>query len=238
MIRLALALALLLAPAAASAASRSFTVGSFDRLRVDGPFEVRVATGRSPGATAEGDRQILDRLDIAVQGTTLVVRMGNSGWGETPGSSGSNGGSGGAPVVTLTTPDLVAATIQSGAKVTISRMAAQRVDLSINGAGSLALAAADTDQLNVTVYGAGVLSVGGRAARARLLTSGPGTVDAAELTVNDLIVRLDGTGETRAAARYTAQVTSTGLGKVTVLGNAKCTVQATAGGPVECGPKL
>ena len=71
--------------------------------------------------------------------------------------------------------------------------------------------------------------------RARLIGSGPGAIDASALAVNDLTVHLDGVGAIKAAARYTAQVTNSGLGTVTVAGNAKCRVDAAAGGPVVCG---
>ena len=216
----------------AFAADRSYSVGSFERVRVEGPFEVRINTGGSPGARASGDAKLIEQLDIIVNGGTLVVRLGSRGWGETPTSSRIT-----APVVTLSTPRLIAASVVAGGRVTIGAMKAQRVDLAITGAGSLTVPAVDADQLNTTVIGTGVLTVGGRASRARLQTNGPGATDATALTVNDLTVRVEGSGETRATARYTAQVTSTGLGKVVVSGPAKCTVTASAGGPVECGER-
>lgn len=220
----------LLSATPASAADRVFSIGSYDRVRVDGPFEVRIVTGTSPGAKASGDRQLLERLAIAVNGTTLTVRIGTGGWGETPLRR-----DGSAPVVTLSTPRLTTLFVTAGAQVRVDRMKAQRIDLSITGSGRLAVAQADTDQLYASILGAGSVTLGGRANRARLLTDGAGTMDATDLAVNDLTVRLDGPGETRAAARYTAAVTSTGLGSVTVTGKAKCTVQASAGGPVRCG---
>lgn len=232
MIRLVIALALFAPAAPAFAAERSFSVGSFDRVRVDGPFEVRVTTGSSPTARASGSGALLERVDVDLNGTTLIVRMGNGGWGETPGKAG-----GSAPVITLSTPRLIAATVSAGARVAITKMASQRIDVGVTGAGVLTIARADADQLNATLVGTGQITLGGRASRARLLTNGPGTIDASALSVNDLIVRLEGAGETKAAARYTAQVTSNGLGKVTVSGTAKCTVKAIAGGPVACGAK-
>ena len=52
---------------------------------------------------------------------------------------------------------------------------------------------------------------------------------------NVVAVLLDGPGETKAAARYTAHITNLGLGAVAVAGSPKCTVVARAGGPVACG---
>lgn len=223
-------LALLLVAAPAAAADRVFSVGSFERVRIDGPFEVRIVTGGSPNAKASGDRQMLERLTIAVNGSVLTVRMGNSGWGEMPQARPS-----GPPVITLSTPRLTSLAISAGARASVTRMATQRIDLSVIGAGTLTLDRADADELRASLMGSGTVTIGGRANRATLLTDGPGTIDASTMTVNDLTVQMAGAGETKAAARYTAQVTTTGLGRVTVTGGAKCVVRAVAGGPVTCG---
>lgn len=225
-----LALILFSLPCAAQAAEHRYAFGSYDRVRIEGPFEVNITTGVPPGALATGDARTIDGLDIAVQGATLIVRMGHQGWGETP-----VGAARARPVITLTTPALSAAFINGGARVTIVGMKAQRVDLSVNGSGTVTVGGADTDQLFATIIGAGTMTLSGRAARARLVTNGAGNVDASGLAVNDLSILQDGTGETRAAARYTAQVNSTGLGHVVVTGRPKCLVHAAAGGPVECG---
>ena len=209
-------------------ATRTVSVGSFDRIRVDGPFEVRVAIG-APRATIVGERAD-DSVVVRIDGTTLSVRKGVGGWGERPRPSGSS-----PTVVMLSTPGLTSASVAAGGRLTIARMRGMRVDVTVSGNGSLALAAADTDQLNATLIGTGQMTLAGHAARARLVTSGPGAIDASALVVNDLTVHLDGVGETKAAARYTAQVTNSGLGTVTITGNAKCRVDAAAGGPVVCG---
>ncbi|KQM49213.1 hypothetical protein ASE69_10525 [Sphingomonas sp. Leaf208] len=229
--RYVLAASLLLSSPAfaqSSATSRTVSVGSFDRVRVEGPFEVRVTIG-SPRATITGPRGA-DDVTVRVDGTTLSVRKGTDGWGEQPRSGGA-----GPTVVTLSTPELTSASVAAGGRLTIAKMRGMRVDVTVSGNGSLALAAADTDQLNATLIGTGQMTLAGRAARARLVTSGPGAIDASGLAVNDLTVHLDGVGETKAAARYTAQVTNSGLGTVTITGNAKCRVDAAAGGPVVCG---
>ena len=212
-----------------SRASRTVSVGSFDRVRVEGPFEVRVAIG-SPRATITGDSRMTETVAVRVDGTTLSVRKGTGGWGEQPRKGGS-----GPIVITLSTPGLTSASVAAGGRLTIARMRGMRVDVTVSGNGNLSLAAADTDQLNATLIGTGQMTLAGRAARARLVTSGPGAIDASALVVDDLTVHLDGVGETKAAARYTAQVTNGGLGTVKVTGKAKCRVDAEAGGPVVCG---
>lgn len=231
MIRPLSMLALLLVSGAAQAAERRYAVGSFDRIRVEGPFDVRLATGRSPGASAAGDAHATDDLDIRVEGTTLIVRAGVNGWGEQPVA-----GSPGAAVVSVSTGMIRGAVVVGGGRLTIGGpVRGQRIDLSLTGSGSLGVAGLDADQLFVALLGSGDIALAGKAAKVRLTTSGPGRIAAAPLDAGDLIVRLDGNGETVATARYTANVTTTGIGSATIYGTPACTVKAMAGGPISCG---
>lgn len=229
MLRPITALCLLLAASPALAASRNYSVTSFERIRVEGPFEVKLATGKPPSGHAEADPRTLDLLELRVEGTTMIVRLSGNGWGETPKAART------APVITLTTPALRAAVVNAGGRLAIAPMKGQRLDIAVNGSGAISVTGADADQFNATVIGSGSIAASGKAARVQLLSNGSGTIDAAGLAANDLIVRVDGTGETRAMAKFTAKVTTNGLGKVSVAGNPACTVNAIAGGPVICG---
>ena len=219
--------AVLATPAAAD--DRSFSLGSFERVRVEGPFRVMVATG-SPGAKARADRATLDRLSITANGGTLVVRMGGAGWAEQPRLAKAQ-----VPEITLTTPRLAALAIGAGAEVTAAAMKGPRVDLTVTGPGSLRVARVEAEQLVGTLIGGGAMTLAGKAGTARLSLNGTGTIVAPELVADNAVIRLEGPGEIATHARYAAQVTSTGLGRVTVAGSPKCTVRAPAGGPVTCG---
>lgn len=211
---------------------RNFTVTSFERIRVAGPFDVRVEAGKAPSAHAEADPDTLDGLVISVDGTTLTVRRNVNGWAEAQ-----RGIAPSVAVVTLTTPVLHGALVTGGGKLAVAGPAGQRVDLAVNGAGALAVTGAKADQLLATVIGPGSMTLAGRVARAQLQTNGTGAIDASGLDASDLSIRLDGPGQTRAAARYTANIINTGLGQVEVSGNPACKVSAPAGGPVLCGKR-
>lgn len=223
-------LLVVLVPLPAAAAERVVSVGSFERVRVDGPFEVRIVAGASPAAKVTGDRDLIERVAVAVNGATLTVRLGTGGWGErfaNPKAA--------PPVITLFTPRLTNLAVSAGARTSVNRMTGQQVAVSVQGSGSLVVDRIEADQFTAALLGAGALTVSGRTNRARLSSDGTGTIDATNMAVKDLVVQLNGLGETRAMARQTAQVTTSGLGKVTVSGPAKCTVRAASGGPVICG---
>lgn len=222
-------LALLAVPA--SAAERNVGVGSFDRLRVEGPFEVRVVTGGSPRVRITGDAAAIERVAVRTDGRTLVVRGATGAWGERPARP--VGADAEPLLVTLSTPALAAVTSAAGGRVTAGALKGDRIDLSVSGAGAIDAAGATASDVNLFVIGAGTIRVAGRTQRARVTVNGPGGIDAAALDAAELTVRVEGTGDTRARARYVARVSSAGLGRVTVLGPAKCTVTPPTA-PVTC----
>ncbi|TPG15645.1 GIN domain-containing protein [Sphingomonas oligophenolica] len=222
-------LALSCATATASAADRPIYIGSFDRVRVQGPFEVRIVNG-SPGATLSGDRRVIEGVEVRVDGSTLTIRNGFGQWGEQPRASTTQ-----PVVVTLRTRNVVHATVIGAGRLTIPRMKATRVELAVTGAGVIIAGGIDADQANATVIGGGAITLAGRATSTRLIANGPATIDAGALAAGDATVRVDGPGEVKANARFTATVDNLGLGQVTVAGHPKCSVKANAGGPVTCG---
>ncbi|WP_375401810.1 GIN domain-containing protein [uncultured Sphingomonas sp.] len=228
MIRAAVLLLTLFAVPAAAAEKR-FAVGSFDRVRVNGPFEVTYATG-SPNARVSGDARVIDRVDVRVDGTTLTIRGNRQGGDERPVAVRSE-----PVIVTLSSPSLASASVFAGGRLSATRVRGTRVDLTISGAGVIAVADATADLVNATVIGTGTVTLAGRAAKARYVMNGAGRIDAGKLEAGDVSVLLDGPGEIAAMARYDAQVTNTGLGSVSISGTPKCTVRARAGGPVACG---
>jgi len=231
MLRRFLALALIAFVAPAHAADRSYVVTNFDHVRVDGPYSVRVEVGTGgAAASASGDDRALGDLDISVNGGTLTVRKSGQGWGERGKASGPP------PVITLRTPALRGAVVVGGAKLGLAgTLRTTRLDLQVTGAGTIDARGVDADDVVVTVIGNGNVALAGRATRARFSTNGGGAIAATALDTGEVTVTLEGPGETRASARYFADLTNKGLGLIAVTGNPKCTVRGQSVGPIECG---
>ena len=64
----------------AAAADRNYSVTSFDRIRLDGPFKVRLTTNVAPFARATGSPEALDGVSLEVQGRTLIIHFNRSSW--------------------------------------------------------------------------------------------------------------------------------------------------------------
>lgn len=227
---LALLPLLLLLPAAAPLDQRSFLVSRFERLRVDGPFEVEVVRGRSASAVAEGERRALEQLAIRVDGTTLVVSAGIQGWELRSGARV------GLPRVRISAPDLRAVSINGGGRVRVTGMQAARIDLAVNGAGMLDVGAVETGDLHAILTGTGAINIAGVTQRARLRSNGAGSIDAAGLTAGEATVIAESLGEISLTARYSARIFALGGGGVTITGAAECAVSGN--GPVACAGKM
>lgn len=216
---------LLLVSAAPPAEEKRFMVTGFDRVRVDGPFQVEIVAG-SPAATASGDPRALDHVVVRVTGSTLVVNTGTIGWelrkAEFPGSA----------RIRVSLPVLRGVTINGGAHVDVAGMRGDRIDLGLNGGGALTVRDLSAQELFVTLTGSGQMTLAGTAVRARVRSWGTGAVMADGLSAETAVLIGESSGPLRMQVRSAAQIISRGQGAVTVLGDAKCRV--TGSGPVEC----
>jgi hypothetical protein len=214
------------APAPQAAESTTVMLTGFERLRVDGPFLVKLIDGQPPKATITGDRRAIDRVSVRNMGGQLVIGPRNQtfeGWSEASGPL----------TITVGARGLRGININGGGSVDIDRIAGQRIDLGVNGAGSLNIARLDADQLAVTLTGTGAVRIkGGMTRTARFGSYGAGSIDATGMNINDLTVQSQSAGDSRFTARYTAQIASLGTGTVRVAGNAACLISGP--GPASC----
>lgn len=222
------AAALLVLPTAeAFAEERRIMVTGFDSIRVEGPFDVEVRTGGSTGATVSGAARAIDGVQIRVEDRVLVVSASLNAWGGWPDARTQQ------PRIVATAPLLRAATMLGNGRLAIDRMAGQQVAIDLSGSGTLSVGAVTADEFRATLTGAGSLDVRGTAARARFASDGANRIDATGLAVRDLTVVSQSPSESSFSASETANVTATGLGQVTVAGQAACTIAGP--GPVRCG---
>jgi hypothetical protein len=221
-----LPLALLFAALPAHADERTFMLSGFDRIRVEGPFDVTVTTGGSATARAEGDTRAVQDVEVRTLGSTLVVSRGVNGWGGYPGAARR------APKIVVSAPNLRGVSLTGSGRVSVSRMRGARVDLSLTGTGTVQVSEIDADQLVAVLVGTGAMSLAGRTLGANVQTNGAGTIDAQGLTANDLQLNAQSAGDATFTVRRTAKVSALGQGTVRVGGGATCTVNGA--GPVVC----
>ena len=233
MTRSLLALAfLMLASAPASAAERRYAIEDFERLIVEGPYVVRLRSGRGSSAVATGSQAALDRVAIDVTGQTLRIHRNVSAWGGNPGSQA-------VPVtIELTTRTLRSARLVGSATLDIDGAEGLRLDFSVEGGGRLRATNVRADNLALGVAGSGKLEVTGTAEVLQVGVHGSGDLDAAGLRAENARMNVATTGTVRVEVTRAATIEATGLGTVEILGSGDCTVRGPTADLVRCNRPL
>jgi hypothetical protein len=218
------ALAACASPAAAE--SRNFGITSFEKVRVEGPFNVTLKTGVAPFASATGSPAALDRVAIDVQGNTLVVHTNLDSWGGYPGKDS------GPVEISLGTHDLSAAWLNGSGAIAIDRVKGLSFDLSVQGSGSGSIGSVDVDQLSVSVVGTASASLSGRAGKLTSVVRGISTLDAADLSVKDATLGADGAATIKGSISNSVTVDASGPATVRLSGNPSCTLRVSGSASV------
>jgi hypothetical protein len=213
----------------APAAERGYSVTDFDRIVVEGPFAVKLVTGKGPSARASGSSAAIERVSVDVQGRTLRIRSNSSAWGGFPGEGA------GPTELLVTTHDLRSARLSGSGSLDIDKVEGMRFEAALSGSGSLSLGAVEADVLLLGAVGSGMLEVGGKAKKLQLIAQGAATIEGAGLAVEDAEVNAATSGEIALGVRRTVRLTTSGAGNVEIIGSPACTVKATGAGLVRCG---
>ncbi|HVL29126.1 MAG TPA: DUF2807 domain-containing protein, partial [Sphingomicrobium sp.] len=199
----------------------NYSVTSFDRIRIDGPYQVSLKTNVSPFARAVGSQGALDGVSVKVEGRTLIVRATPGGsWGGYPGADR------GPATISVGTHELKTVWINGAGALSVDKVRGLSFDASIQGAGTMLVDAVDVDLVKIGMSGAGTARLAGRAAKLTANVSGTSTLDAAGLAAKDAVIGAEGPVQVRAQVGGTAKVNALGLASVSLTGGAACEVKA------------
>lgn len=217
-----------LVPSAGQAATRSYIVTDFDSVRLEAPIAVAVQNKRGVSARGEGDRDLLERIDLVVSGRVLTIRLKPSPFGGRSAASGT-------ARLFLSAPTLRRLHLAGAGTLAADGLDAPQGEIVATGSGTLNIRNISSENLTVGLMGSGVMALAGRSRKAVMRLSGPGALDAATLSVADLDLTAEGPATAKAQATRAARIVAIGPGNVSVEGRAACTVRHAGSGTVTCG---
>ncbi|HEX6374627.1 MAG TPA: head GIN domain-containing protein [Allosphingosinicella sp.] len=209
--------------------SRDFQVGAFDKVALAGSPNVIVKVGGAPSVRAEGDAEMIEKLEVAVVNGTL--RIGHKkgkwsfGWGKNRG-----------PVtIHVSAPSLTGAEVAGSGHIRIDKVEGGDFAGDIAGSGEIALGSLRARNASFAIAGSGSVTAAGTAESADFSIAGSGDVHAGKLEVKRAKVSIAGSGSVETRATETADISIMGSGDAVIAGTAKCNVSKMGSGDARCG---
>jgi hypothetical protein len=182
----------------------------FNRISLGGVGHLSLEPGDQESVRVEASPEVLPYVGTEVKEGKLHIWLKNHGLRPLVGSPG--------PInYYVTFRELDGVEVSGAGKVTGSGLCAERLDLSISGAGKAKLEVT-VGKLRTRISGAGSLRLSGEAARQELTISGAGKYSAAELSSQEGQVSISGAGTSTVNVSDKLSVQISGCGTVRYLG--------------------
>jgi hypothetical protein len=226
LIRLIAALLVLLTIAPAHAAERSFLVGSFEDVIVEGDIQVTLETGLAPSATATGDRDRLAALKVVRQGQVVRIRMQGLAANRV----------GGEPLkVALTGRNVKKLILQGNGRIAASGLDMPQLRVEIRGSGEIDIAKVKSERLVALLVGSGKLTLGsGTITDTEILIDGSPVISAPTVETKTLRLQQNGPAKTHFQVSNTAEIINSGTGTITIDGKGRCLIRQAGGATIKC----
>ena len=159
---------------------KTFKVAGFEKIALAGSVDVKYVQGDTMSVVAGGSEDMVERLDITSDGTTLRVKQKDSnGIHINIGSK--------SAVVYVTSPDIVEVTVTgSGDFRSKKHVDTDNMKIKVKGSGDVSFSDIICNSLDVSVYGSGDVELKKvKSATTGLLVKGSG----------DISVKFDGSGD-------------------------------------------
>jgi hypothetical protein len=226
----AVSIILLLSPGVVQAKERKLLISSFQDIIIEGDLIVTVITGKSPSATASGDRNAIDSLRLSQSGNKLTLIQKN------PGGSNATMANSAPLTITITNRALRDITIRGNGQLTVNAIRQSgNSRIRLLGSGQVMIDSVAIGNMDVSISGNGMVAIARGAVRdARVSIDGSGSYNAPNTQHKKLTLAQNGGAETNAKVLDYADISNDGAGNVTITGKGKCNVSRKGSGSINC----
>jgi len=184
-------------------------VGSFDKIKAEGHFDIQYNYGNSDTVTLFIQPNIKEYIDVSVVDSVLIIKPNRN----------INYRSNNKPVISVYAPLLNQITIEGAGDFTANnKITANSFTINIAGAGS-GTAELDVNTLNVFFSGAGEVKFSGRADNSTIIVSGTGDYDALSLLTKNASINMSGAGTIKVYSTETLSINADGVGSIEYKGS-------------------
>ena len=186
---------------------KEYTVGTYDKIRIEGFADVRYYSSSSDIVTLEIQPNLVEYCVVEVVGSELVFRMTKTITTNTT------------PKLTVSVPVLKSVNFSGAGRFTAyDKIVSDSFSLSVSGAGG-GRAELSVKDLSVNITGTGGFDLSGTADTAAFNMSGAGSVNALELETREANVNMSGAGTVKVNSTETLNINGSGAGTVEYKGS-------------------
>lgn len=204
---------------------REIALRDFTGIALDSGDQVEVTQGDGFSVRVEGDAATQERINIRREGDLLNI-------GRKPGGLWSISDS--LARVRITMPTIRVAVLSGSGDLSIDRTG-DDFAATLGGSGDMTIGQLRGDKAALTVAGTGKIAAAGAVRHLNLSVAGSGDIDARQVKASEATVSVAGTGDVAADIAGPVQVSLVGSGSATLGPDARCVVNRTGTGRVDCG---
>jgi hypothetical protein len=199
----------------------SYGAEGVTRVRFKLPGDLTIRPGTQEKLVVEAEAQVLQKLDIAQKGDTLVI------------ASKGNFKTDKGLKFTLTLKTLRSLHDEGSGNVAIDGFGGDGIEIEAAGSGDLRLQNVKPAQLALLIKGSGNVSASGSGNGLTARIDGSGRIDAAEFRAQTVQARISGSGDISVYAEQELNAAISGAGNIGYRGKAKVKQSITGAGSVD-----
>lgn len=188
--------------------------GAFEAISIEYPgAEIILQPGEEETVEIEADDNLLPQLSTEVLSGRLTIKSLETDW-----KASVNPSSPAKIMITVKALNEIVLSAPVG-NLEVNDLQTDRLKLVLSGGAQIKLNGIQVDLLDSDLSGAGDIQVSGTAEEVRLILSGLGNFNAAELKSNQATVELSGMGDATVQVEQELAATITGAGSIQYFGN-------------------
>lgn len=194
---------------------------SFNKVESSGSFDVYIEKGETFKVSVRAEENLLHHIETYVSGDRLNIDI-----------QGTNSIRNTLPMeVFITMPQLSGVNQSGSGLITTDHFETNQMDLSISGSG-LINTSFDAAQVEVSISGSGTLKLAGEANEAFLNISGSGRIEASQLELNECQANISGSGNMMVSVDEYLEAVISGSGNVLYYGSPEIKTHISGSGHV------
>lgn len=195
----------------------AFEVSDFTAIEASVVANIRITQSAVTSVTAEGSEEMLNRLEVRMDGDKLILDMEECFWKRFEKNSTKL-------TVQISTPTLTAIDFEGVGNIIIDgAFNTPKLVLKSEGVGNFTANGLDCDFVKIRSEGVGNTTIGGQADKVEIDSEGVGNVDAEKLIAREAVVTSQGVGNVSCYASDFLSIRSQGVGNVRYFGKPKKT---------------